>query len=90
MILPKKTEDFSGQKEFFVINPILKEFLEPYLSEKFTLDKTEVQDSFQEINFSLSVSFIASVISYVQDFPDLCKLDGEIKKKNQEKINFKK
>ena len=86
LILPKKTEDFSGRKEFFVINPILKEFLEPYLSEKFALDKTEVQDSFQEINFSLSVSFIASVISYVQDFPDLCKLDGEIKKKNQEKI----
>ena len=86
LILPKKTEDFSGQKEFFVINPILKEFLEPYLSEKFALSKTDFKDSFQDINFSLSVSFVASVISYVQDFPDLCKLDGEIKKKNQEKI----
>ena len=86
LILPKKAEDFSGQKEFFVINPILKEFLEPYLSEKFALSKTDFKDSFQDINFSLSVSFVASVISYVQDFPDLCKLDGEIKKKNQEKI----
>ena len=85
LILPKQNED--SKKTFYIINPILKNSFDSVLSKKIALNQIELKTKISESAFFITPQFLAGVLCYVQQFPDLCKIDGTIKKKNLETIS---
>ena len=75
------------EKEYFKINPLLKERLLPYLDNKllFPVYKPEIF-SIDDV-FTLSPNFLASFITYIRIRGISCKSDGTIKKNDQKRLS---
>ena len=71
-----------------IINPLLKEVLDSLVSIKLLIPNVvSVEKKFSEA-FVISPQFLAAVFAYIQEFPDMCKNDGSIKKKDVERLNL--
>lgn len=81
-----KNYDEDTKKSYFVINPILEDLLNPYLCEKIPVENSEIYEKVENSQFFVTPQFLAAVICFVQEFPEMCKINGEIKKKNKEQI----
>lgn len=71
-----------------IINPLLKEVFDPLVNIKLLIPNViSVEKKFNEA-FVISPQFLAAVFAYIQEFPDMCKNDGSIKKKDIERLNL--
>ena len=68
-------------KQIIAINPMLEEVLEPYTSISAVLSPSPVSKVNFNVQTALSPEFIASFISFVSRFRDLCRADGTLKKR---------
>ena len=78
-------EDEYGPRKL-KINPLLEESLEPVLGLEWLLDDSGEIQKTEPGAFLLSPMFMASFISYVSRHPELCKANGELKKKSVEEL----
>lgn len=73
----------SEQREaVLLINPMLEDDIIPNLSTSLLLKPPECAEKEEKTGFALSPLFLASFISFAQIHPDLCKANGELKKKS--------
>ena len=77
-------EEFGPKK--IRINPLLEESLEPILGLEWLLDDSGKIQETEPASFFLTPMFIASFVSYVSMHPELCKANGELKKKVCEEL----
>lgn len=68
------------------INPLLEETLEGHLGIEWLLDDSTQDKKTEASAFVLTPMFIASFVSYVSRHPELCKANGELKKKSSEEL----
>lgn len=78
--------DSDSEKKIIRINPLLEDSILPYLDATCLFDQAVCAIPNTDIPFSISAQFIAAFISYVRAFPELCKNDGSIKKKDTERL----
>lgn len=79
----KNEED---NKKIIQINPLLEDTVFPYLNINLLFSDAICIKSEIEPQFMLSPQFLAAFISYLRSYPDLCKNDGSIKKKDNERL----
>lgn len=73
-------EDAVSKKKYIAVNPILRKFLEPYISFNVLCPREEITDKGSTV-FRLNANFISAFISFVLYHRDLNKSDGTLKKK---------
>lgn len=79
-------KDPYSSKEYYKINPFLKEALIPLISVSNILKPSTVVSMNMEDNFSISPNFLAAFISFLNNQGCACKNDGDIKKTDLAKI----
>lgn len=84
IFLYKKSE--TDDSKVLVINPLLRNLFEPFVSSSVLMPEVTYSVRFDEASFAISPQFLAAVLSYVNQFPELCKNDGSIKKKDMERL----
>nr|MCR4821645.1 helicase-associated domain-containing protein [Treponema sp.] len=85
LILFRKTNKNNG-KTILCINPHLEEDLEPYTKQSVLLENPEYAQLSYEVPSSLSPELIAAFIAFIHKNPDLCKADGNFKKRTESEI----
>lgn len=75
------------EKEYFKINPLLKERLLPYLDNKLLFPEYKPEIFSIDDVFTLSPNFLASFITYIRIRGISCKSDGIIKKNDQKRLS---
>jgi len=75
------------EKEYFKINPLLKERLLPYLDNKLLFPEYKPEIFSIDDVFTLSPNFLASFITYIRIRGISCKSDGTIKKNDQKRLS---
>ena len=79
-------DDFTG-KEFLAINPLIKDYLMPYLDTKLLFpDYTAEINSIEDV-FTISPNLISAFISYIKIHGISCKADGTIKKNDKNRLS---
>lgn len=68
------------------INPLVEDIFTPFININSLFPKTECIQKNIDSLFELSPQFIASFIAYVESYPDMCKNDVSIKKKDIERL----
>ena len=63
------------------VNPLLEEALAPYISLEALFPNNVVLEKNESIPFTINPQFIASFISFALAHPDMCKGDGDFKKR---------
>lgn len=85
LILFTKKDPYS-QKEFYYVNPLLWEKIEPYIGIQKILVEPELAKPNTKDVFSINPNFITAFISYLNIYGCSCKSDGVIKKNTQGKL----
>ncbi len=78
--------DIETGKQLVSVNPMLEDVLVPFTPKTVLLEPAMLSQLEYGIPFVLSPEFIASVFSFIQQNPDLCKQDGSFKKKTLSEI----
>lgn len=69
-----------------VINPLLEELLLPFIKLSILVPKGNISEYNYENSFAISSYFVISLLCYIQQYPEMCKNDGSIKKKDLERL----
>lgn len=78
----------STEKKIYLINPLLEEALLPFIGSSVLFPKSKLHaDIDSENTFFLNSHLLAAVYAFVFQFPDLCKIDGSLKKKHAQTIS---
>ena len=90
IIYTYKNTDSVDKEMLFSINPLLEDFLAPYInvSTLFPTSENSISTGTEAEEFVLSPQYIAALISYVRTYPDLCKNDLSIRKKDKERLEI--
>ncbi|MCM1322320.1 MAG: hypothetical protein NC041_08955 [Bacteroides sp.] len=81
LLIYRKTDSTLG-KQFFAVNPFFKEILAPYLSIQLLLPPAASAQESDGIQQSvLSSQYIAAMFAFINENPEICKIDGSLKKK---------
>ena len=75
-----KDESDKDCSERLYINPLLEDLLAPRIDIARIIPEAQYASRTEGGSFSISPEFIAAVISYIAERPDLCKADGSLKK----------
>ena len=86
VIYSYKDKNHPDKEALFSINPLLEDFLSPYINISSLFPTPENVVSAGAEGFVLTPQFIASIISYIRMYPDLCKNDLSIRKKDVERL----
>lgn len=85
LILYRKSSKTDG-KTIISLNPHLEDELEPYTKQSVLLESPEYAELSYETPKSLSPELVAAFISFVNKNKDLCKADGNFKKRTLDEI----
>lgn len=88
IIYTYEDKDSLDNDMLFSINPLLEDFLAPYMNISTLFPTSENSLPIEEEEFVLSPQYIAALISYVRTYPDLCKNDLSIRKKDRERLEI--
>ena len=69
-----------------VVNPLLTKILNPFVNINLLIPSVVCVEKIYKESFSITPQFIAGLFSYIQHYPDMCKNDGSIKKKDLERL----
>ena len=78
--------DSETNSSVIAVNPLLEEVLSPFIGVSHLFRRPECISRNLDVHFSLSPLFLASFISYIESYPDLCRNDLSIKKKDIERL----
>ena len=78
--------DSETNSSVIAVNPLLEEVLSPFIGVSHLFRRPECMSRNLDVHFSLSPLFLASFISYIESYPDLCRNDLSIKKKDIERL----
>lgn len=78
--------DSETNSSVIAVNPLLEEVLSPFIGVSHLFHRPECISRNLDVHFSLSPLFLASFISYIESYPDLCRNDLSIKKKDIERL----
>ena len=78
--------DSETNSSVIAVNPLLEEVLSPFIDVSHLFRRPECISRNLDVHFSLSPLFLASFISYIESYPDLCRNDLSIKKKDIERL----
>ena len=70
-----------------IVNPLLEKILNPFVNINLLIPSVVCVEKMYKETFSITPQFIAGLFSYIQQYPDMCKNDGSIKKKDLERLN---
>ena len=79
-------KDKISGKEYLAINPLIKEFLTPYLDTKLIFPDFKAEILSIDDAFAISPNLLAAYISYIKIKGISCKADGTIKKNDQNRL----
>lgn len=79
-------KDSYSQTVLLSLNPLLEETLSPFIGIKHLFPVPKSTSPNSGVTFALSPLFIASFISYIESYPQLCKNDLSIRKKDAERL----
>ena len=79
-------KDKISGKEYLAINPLIKEFLTPYLDTKLIFPDFKAEILSIDDAFTISPNLLAAYISYIKIKGISCKADGTIKKNDQNRL----
>ncbi|WP_288906191.1 helicase-associated domain-containing protein, partial [uncultured Treponema sp.] len=79
-------KDLEANSSVIAVNPLLEEVLSPFIGVSHLFRRPECISRNLDVHFSLSPLFLASFISYIESYPDLCRNDLSIKKKDIERL----
>ena len=79
-------KDSEANSSVIAVNPLLEEVLSPFIGVQHLFRRPECISRNLDVHFSLSPLFLASFISYIESYPDLCRNDLSIKKKDIERL----
>ena len=80
-------KDELSSKEFLAINPLIKDFLNPYLDIKIIFPDFKAEVLSIEDVFIISPNLLSAFISYIKVRGISCKADGTIKKNDQNRLS---
>ncbi|MBC6721305.1 helicase-associated domain-containing protein [Treponema sp. Marseille-Q4130] len=75
-----KDESNKDDPQRLYVNPLLEDLLAPRIDIARIIPEAQYASRTEGGSFSISPEFIAAVISYIAERPDLCKADGSLKK----------
>ncbi|MGI0529416.1 helicase-associated domain-containing protein [Treponema socranskii] len=75
-----KNESGKDDPQRLYVNPLLEDLLAPRIDIARIIPEAQYASRTEGGSFSISPEFIAAVISYIAERPDLCKADGSLKK----------
>ncbi|MBM7023266.1 helicase-associated domain-containing protein [Treponema sp. Marseille-Q4523] len=75
-----KNESNKDDPQRLYVNPLLEDLLAPRIDIARIIPEAQYASRTEGGSFSISPEFIAAVISYIAERPDLCKADGSLKK----------
>ena len=75
-----KNESGKDDPPRLYVNPLLEDLLAPRIDIARIIPEAQYASRTEGGSFSISPEFIAAVISYIAERPDLCKADGSLKK----------
>lgn len=78
-------DEISG-KEFFAINPLLRDSLTPYLDTKIIFPDFKAASISIDDVFTISPNFLSAFLSYIKVRGISCKADGTIKKNDKNRL----
>ena len=78
-------DEFTG-KEFLAINPLIKDYLVPYLDAKLIFPDYKADIISIEDVFTITPNLISAFISYIKIHGISCKADGTIKKNDKNRL----
>lgn len=78
-------DEISG-KEFFAINPLLRDSLNPYLDTKIIFPDFKAESISIDDVFTISPNFLSAFLSYIKVRGISCKADGTIKKNDKNRL----
>ncbi len=79
-------KDEEKKKEYLCLNPLLEDKLSDLLDIDILLPSYQGQENTKPAAEAMDDGKIAALMSYILAHPDLCKADGNLKKKNAEEI----
>lgn len=79
-------KDSTSQTAFLALNPLLEETLSPFIGIKHLFPQPKTITPNSDAMFALTPLFIASFISYLESYPQLCRNDLSIRKKDAERL----
>lgn len=79
-------KDSTSQTVFLALNPLLEETLSPFIGIKHLFPQPKTITPNSDATFALTPLFIASFISYLESYPQLCRNDLSIRKKDAERL----
>ncbi len=85
LLIYSAKDEISG-KEYLAINPLIKEFLTPYLDSKLIFPDFKAEIISIDDAFAISPNLLAAYISYIKIKGISCKADGTIKKNDQNRL----
>ncbi|MBO5137178.1 MAG: helicase-associated domain-containing protein [Spirochaetaceae bacterium] len=81
--------DFHSGKRVFAINPLLEDFIEPFVDISVLLPVVLKQKPYKTNTRQLSSQLLAGMFSFLAQQPDICKQDGTLKKRTLESLSEK-
>ncbi|MGI5097732.1 helicase-associated domain-containing protein [Treponema socranskii] len=75
-----KNESGKDDPQRLYVNPLLEDLLAPRIDIARIIPEAQYASRTEGGSFSISPEFIAAVISYIAERPDLCRADGSLKK----------
>lgn len=79
-------KDLEANSSVIAVNPLLEEVLSPFIGVSHLFRRPECISRNLDVYFTLSPLFLASFLSYIESYPDLCRNDLSIKKKDIERL----
>ena len=79
-------KDSEANSSVIAVNPLLEEVLSPFIGVQHLFRRPECISRNLDVHFTLSPLFLASFLSYIESYPDLCRNDLSIKKKDIERL----